>query len=101
MAFPVQFPTGTNTLDETQRLRKLTPSRYFSACLFSVDNCFALDSNYIFFAQFVTEMHFAMSSMSRQLRKGRPMTRDGHKIPARMLQDKCEVEKLVQKRDDT
>ena len=101
MAFPVQFPTGMNTLDVTQRLRKLTPSRYFNARLFSADNRFALDSNYIFFAQFITEMYLANSSMSIQLRKGKPMTRDGRKITAKMLQDKREVEKLVRNKDAT
>ncbi|XP_076838347.1 uncharacterized protein LOC143483367 [Brachyhypopomus gauderio] len=101
MAFPVQFPTGLNTLDEMQRFRKVTPSRYFNARLLSVDNRFAIDSNYIFFAQFVTEMHLATSSMSIQLRKGKPITRDGRKITVKMLQDKHEVDRLIRNKDAT
>lgn len=48
MAFPVQFPTGENTLDEQHRPKKLLSSRYFNARLFFADNRFAKDTNYIF-----------------------------------------------------
>ena len=98
MAFPVQFPTGENTLDE-KRCIKVTPSGYFKIRLFSVDDRFARDTNYLFFAQFVTEIHLATSSITIQLRKGKPLTRDGRKINSRMLQDKREVEKLVRNKD--
>ena len=57
------------------------------------------DTNYLFFAQFVTEIHLATSSMSIQLRKGKPLTRDGRKITSGMLQNKREVEKLVRNKD--
>ncbi|KAL6485916.1 hypothetical protein MHYP_G00053080 [Metynnis hypsauchen] len=95
MAFPVQFNTGKNTLDELDRPKKISPSRYFNARLFSADNRFAMDTIYIFFAQFVTEMHLAMSSMSIQLRKGKVFTKDGRKINTSLLKDQREVEKLV------
>ncbi|KAL7824606.1 hypothetical protein SRHO_G00345070 [Serrasalmus rhombeus] len=95
MAFPVQFPTGENTFDEPHRRTALSPSRYFNARLFSADNRFARDTNYIFFAQFVTEMHLATSSMSIQLRKAKSMTRDGCRINSALLQDKQELDKLV------
>ncbi|KAL6470515.1 hypothetical protein MHYP_G00216340 [Metynnis hypsauchen] len=93
MAFPGQFPTGENTFDEPHRHTALSPSRYFNARLFSADNRFARDTNYIFFAQFVTEMHLATSSMSIQLRKAKSMTRDGRKINSALLQDKQDFEK--------
>ncbi|XP_013855948.1 uncharacterized protein LOC106511752, partial [Austrofundulus limnaeus] len=76
MAFPVQFPTGQNTLDEQRRI-KVTPSTYFKSRLFNVDDRFARDTNYLFFAQFVTEIHLAKSSMTVQLRKGKTQTKDG------------------------
>ncbi|CAI5670370.1 unnamed protein product [Oreochromis niloticus] len=94
MAFPVQFPTGQNTLDE-RRLIKVSPSGYFKSRLFCIDDRFAKDTNYLFFAQFVTEIHLATSSMTIQLRKAKPLTRDGRKITSGMLQDKHEVEKLT------
>ncbi|XP_076738385.1 uncharacterized protein LOC143416753 [Maylandia zebra] len=75
MAFPVQFPTGQNTLDE-RRLIKVSPSGYFKSRLFCIDDRFAKDTNYLFFAQFVTEIHLATSSMTVQLRKAKPLTRD-------------------------
>ncbi|XP_029963577.1 uncharacterized protein LOC115400066 [Salarias fasciatus] len=98
MAFPVQFPTGQNTLDESRRV-KLSPSSYFKSRLFSIDDRFARDSNYLFFAQFVIEVHLATNSMTIQLRKGKAMTRDGRKITSGMLQDRREVEKLVRNRE--
>ncbi|XP_074542437.1 uncharacterized protein LOC141802702 isoform X2 [Halichoeres trimaculatus] len=100
MAFPVQFPTGKNTLDEDRRI-KLTPCSYFKSRLFCADDRFARDSNYLFFGQFVTEIHLATSSMRIQLRKGKPFTRDGRRINNAMLQDKKEVERLVCNRDAT
>ncbi|KAF1381252.1 hypothetical protein PFLUV_G00151700 [Perca fluviatilis] len=98
MAFPVQFPTGKNTLDEN-RFRRLTPCSYFKTRLCCVDDRFAKDTNFLFFAQFVTEMYQATSSMTIQLRKGRPFTRDGRRINNAMLQDKQELERLVRNRD--
>ncbi|KAL0172953.1 hypothetical protein M9458_033264, partial [Cirrhinus mrigala] len=54
MAFPVQFCTGQNTIDEPREVA-LSPSMYFNARLFCVDSRFAKDQSYLFFAQFVTE----------------------------------------------
>ncbi len=101
MSFPVQFPDGKNTFDEPDRAKHVSPSRYFNTRLFSIDNRCARDTNYIFFAQFVTEMHMATSSMSIQLRKAKPMTRDGRRINSSLLQDKQELEKLVHNKEAT
>ncbi|XP_035989961.1 uncharacterized protein LOC118561833 isoform X1 [Fundulus heteroclitus] len=100
MAYPVQFPTGRNTLDEARRV-KLSPSMYFNVRLFSVDTRFAADQSYLFFAQFVTETHMANNSMSIQTRKGKPTTKDGRNISSKMLQDKEEVETLIQNKEAT
>ncbi|XP_026010111.1 uncharacterized protein LOC113013437 isoform X1 [Astatotilapia calliptera] len=100
MAFPVQFPTGQNTLDEARQV-KLSPSMYFNTRLFSADTRFATDQSYLFFAQFVTETHMASNSMSIQLRKGKAITKDERKISNRMLQNKDEVEKLINNKDAT
>ena len=56
------------------RPKRISPSRYFNARVFSADDCPAMDTNYIFFAQFVTEMHLAMLSLSFHLRKGKTYT---------------------------
>ncbi|KAJ8358092.1 hypothetical protein AAFF_G00035120 [Aldrovandia affinis] len=100
MAFPVQFPTGRNTLDEVRQV-KLSPSRYFNTRLFCVDTRFAKDQSYLFFAQFVTETHIATCSMSIQARKGKKNAGDGRRISNKMLQDKVELEKLIQNKEAT
>ncbi|KAE8296877.1 hypothetical protein D5F01_LYC05647 [Larimichthys crocea] len=43
----------------------------------------------------------ATNSMSIQMRKGKPITRDGRKISSKMLQDTQEVEKLITNKDAT
>ncbi|KAJ8378742.1 hypothetical protein AAFF_G00236620 [Aldrovandia affinis] len=100
MAFPVQFPTGRNTLDEVRQV-KLSPSRYFNTRLFCVDTRFAKDQSYLFFAQFVTETHMATCSMSIQTRKGKKNAGDGRRISNKMLQDKVQLEKLIQNKEAT
>ncbi|KAJ8406876.1 hypothetical protein AAFF_G00291520 [Aldrovandia affinis] len=98
IAFPVQFPTGRNTLDEVRQV-KLSPTRYFNTRLFCVDTRFAKDQSYLFFAQFVTETHMATCSMSIQTRKGKKNAGDGRRISNKMLQDKVELEKLIQNKE--
>ncbi len=44
MAFPVQFPTGQNKIDEARQI-SLSPSMYFKARLFHVDTRFARDQS--------------------------------------------------------
>ena len=100
MAFPVQFPTGQNTLDEARRV-KLSPSMYFNTRLFCVDTRFARDQSYLFFSQFVTETHMARNSMSIQTRKGKKYTKDGRTISNKMLQDQEELEQLIQNKEAT
>ncbi|XP_059203438.1 uncharacterized protein LOC131982826 isoform X1 [Centropristis striata] len=100
MAFPVQFPTGENTLDERRRIL-LSPSAYFNTRLLCVDIRFARDQSYLFFSQFVTETHMARNSMSIQTRKGKKFTKDGRKISNKMLQDKDELEQLIQTKEAT
>ncbi|XP_032445815.1 uncharacterized protein LOC116736996 [Xiphophorus hellerii] len=99
-AYPIHFPTGINTLDEARRVA-LSPSMYFNVRLFSIDTRFAKDHSYLFFAQFVTETHIANNSMSIQRRKGKPSTKDGKNISSKMLQDKEELEKLIQNKEAT
>ncbi|KAJ8379108.1 hypothetical protein AAFF_G00231130 [Aldrovandia affinis] len=78
-----------------------SPIRYFNTRLFCVDTRFAKDQSYLFFAQFVTETHMATCSMSIQTRKGKKNAGDGRRISNKMLQDKVEVEKLIQNKEAT
>ena len=69
LAFPVQFPSGENTL-HADREKKFTPSKYFNAHPFCADNRFAKDPQFIFFAQYATELSQVTSSISIKLRQG-------------------------------
>ncbi|XP_072023189.1 uncharacterized protein [Amphiura filiformis] len=96
--FPVEFPDGSNTYNES-REQKLSPSRYFNARLFSADNRFARNPEYIFFALYCTEVHQIHSNVSIATRIGCTKTSDGKKITASMLRDHEQVKQLI-KRDE-
>lgn len=85
-AFPVLFPNTQNTIDEP-RQRKLGKSTYFNARLMSADLRFARNTQYIFYAQYATELERTMSGVSISMRKGTRSFR-GKKITAEMLNDK-------------
>ena len=55
LAFQVQFQTGKNTFN-SDRSVKLSRSKYFNARLVNTDGRFARDPQYIFFAQYTTEL---------------------------------------------
>ena len=95
--FPVEFPDASNTFME-KRDPKVSPLAYFKARLFSADNRFARNPEYIFFAQYVTEVHKINSGISIAMRIGNTSTSDGREITASMLTDHDEVRKLI-KRD--
>ena len=84
MAFPTLLLDGHFGLFE-QREIKLTPSKYFNARLFSTDNRFATNKEYLFFAQYVTELNYISSNISLALRKGKESTDDGKHLTASMI----------------
>ncbi|XP_072042907.1 uncharacterized protein [Amphiura filiformis] len=95
--FPVEFPDGANTYNE-KRKAKLSPSRYFNTRIFSAENRFARNPEYIFFALYATEVHQIKSNISIALRIGSTKTIGGQEITASMLRDHEEVKNLI-KRD--
>ena len=95
-SFPVEFPDGLNTYKE-QRKQKLSPSRYFNARLFSADNRFARNPEYIFFALYATEVHQIHSNVSVAIRIGSTKTSDGKEITASMLRDHEQVKRIIQR----
>ncbi|XP_035682532.1 uncharacterized protein LOC118419944 isoform X1 [Branchiostoma floridae] len=94
MSFPVQFPTGKFSFNVDRDVR-ITPSKYFKARLMGADTRFASDTNYIFFAQYVTELRFIQSNISISMRKGSPMTSGGCKISASMLSNKEDLQAIL------
>lgn len=84
MSFPHLLPDGDFGFSMERRI-KLTPSKYFNAKILSADTRFATDVQFIFFAQYVTEITDIRSKISIALRKGKNTTTDGRKINAGML----------------
>ena len=54
LAFPVLFPKGCFGYTDERKI-KLSPVKYFNACLLHYSGRFAMNSEYLFFAQFVLE----------------------------------------------
>ena len=94
--FPAEFPTAANTFNEI-RENKLKPARYFNARLFSADNRFARNPEYIFFALYATEVQQIYDNISIAVRRGNTKTTDGQEITASMLTDYNEMQKLIQR----
>ena len=69
LAFPYHFPDGCNTYS-TCRPKKMTLKQYLNARLLNGDdNRFASDPEYIFWAQYATELQQVFSSVSIASRK--------------------------------
>ena len=94
--FPVAFPDGSNTYQE-KRKQKLSLSRYFNSRLFSADNRFARNPEYIFFALYTKEVEQFHSSVSIAIRTGSTKTASGNEITASMLRDHEQVKQLIRR----
>ena len=71
--FPVLFPRGCNTYHDS-RPHRLTLSRYFNNRILHADGRFAHNVEYIFFAQYMSELEQVLSNVSIALRKGQNCT---------------------------
>ncbi|XP_056093733.1 uncharacterized protein LOC130072579 [Rhinichthys klamathensis goyatoka] len=67
--FPVLFPTGGPTFHD-ERERKITLSRYLNARILNADGRFARSTDFIFYAQYMSELDQIVSNVSIALRKG-------------------------------
>ncbi|XP_029934951.1 uncharacterized protein LOC115378676 [Myripristis murdjan] len=79
--FPVLFPAGDKTFHDG-RSHHLTLSRYFNNRIMHADGRFARNVEYIFFAQYMSELDRVVSSVSIALRKGK-----GGQRPQRITED--------------
>ena len=75
LAFPVLFLKGRFGY-KTERKNKLTPVKYFNARLLHYSGRFAMNPEYLFFAQFIIEQKKVSDSITIALKKlhGRPIT---------------------------
>ena len=92
--FPYLFPEGINGFDQ-KRNTKLGLGRYFNARLFSKDNRFACDPQYIFFSQYLTELNNINSSISIAMRKGTAKPGEIKKVTAGMITDRSQRDKIL------
>ncbi|XP_076120789.1 uncharacterized protein LOC143101377 [Alosa pseudoharengus] len=67
--FPVLFPSGGPTFHD-ERESKITLSRYLNTRLLNADGRFGRNTDYIFYAQYISEVQQVISSVSVALRKG-------------------------------
>ncbi|XP_029901985.1 uncharacterized protein LOC115355355 [Myripristis murdjan] len=79
--FPVLFPAGDKTFHDG-RSHHLTLSRYLNNRIMHADGRFARNVEYIFFAQYMSELDRVVSSVSIALRKGK-----GGQRPQRITED--------------
>lgn len=70
LAFPRAFPTGKFGLQHLNRPTNIYPKRYFNQRLLNKDTRFASNIEYIFFAQYYTEVKQIRDNISIALRKG-------------------------------
>ena len=61
----------------------------------NVDNRFAKSTQYIFYAQYLSEIKQVISSVSIALRKGSDKTINGQKITARTLNDNDKLKHML------
>ncbi|XP_072768833.1 uncharacterized protein [Nerophis lumbriciformis] len=92
--FPVLFPTSTNTF-HTRRTHRLTLSRYFNNRIMHADGRFAHNVEYIFFSQYMSELHQVISSISVAMRKGKG-GQHSQRISPGMLKDDESLKRLLQ-----
>ncbi|XP_058472555.1 uncharacterized protein LOC131445864 [Solea solea] len=76
--FPVLFPQGHSVFHDN-REHRLTLSRYFNNRILHADGRFAQNVEYIFFAQYMSELEQVVSNVSIALRKGK-----GSHVPKRV-----------------
>ncbi len=67
--FPVLYPTGSPTFHYRREVR-ITLSRYLNARILNADGRFARSTDFIFYAQYLSELDQVVSNVSITLRKG-------------------------------
>lgn len=92
--FPVLFPLGCNTYHES-RDNRLTLSWYFNNRILHADGRFAQNVEYIFFAQYMSEIEQVVTNVSIALRKGKGGCMS-QKVGDDVLKDEESLKKLLE-----
>ena len=91
--FPVLFPSGGPTFHDNRESR-ITLSRYLNTRIMNADGRFARNTDYIFYAQYMSEVQQVVSSVSVALRKGGGNTSLKEASP-QMLLDSDSIGKIL------
>ncbi|XP_046348179.2 uncharacterized protein LOC124128768 [Haliotis rufescens] len=83
-SFPVLFPSGSSTFHD-DREERITLARYLHTRLMNADCRFAQNTDYIFYAQYLSEVEQVMSNVSIAMRKGSQC--HGRKVTTENLTD--------------
>lgn len=67
--FPVLFPKGAPTFHD-ERPERITLHKYFNQRILNADGRFAQNTDYLFYAQYMSELNQILSNVSIALRKG-------------------------------
>ena len=95
LAFPDLFPYGTGGFSKTFRKTKLTMRKYFQQRLLNVDGRFANNIEYLFCAQYATEINQIQGDTNIALSMKRGRTMDGEAVTAGMLRNPELINRLV------
>ncbi|XP_057716041.1 uncharacterized protein LOC130931338 [Corythoichthys intestinalis] len=92
--FPVLFPRGMNTFHEC-RHQRLTLARYFNNRILHADGRFARNVEYIFYAQYMSELQQVISNVSIALRKGKGRS-DFQRVDVNIVNDDAFFQNLLE-----
>ncbi|XP_033967886.2 uncharacterized protein [Pseudochaenichthys georgianus] len=96
-SFPILFPQGGPTFHDF-RNHRVTLASYFKSRIMHADGRFAHNVDYIFYAQYMTEVQMVSSSISIALRKGHFGTSPGT-ITGAMLNNTDTLKNILQTND--
>ena len=82
LAFPDLFPYGGGGYHSANRKVKLPIKKYFQQCLINVDGRFAQNIEYLFCAQYITDIKQIESEATLAIMLSQGRTLGGHKITA-------------------
>ena len=95
LAFPDLFPYGYGRYHSRDVRCRLPIRKYFQQRLLNVDGRFAKNLEYIFCAQYISNIQQIQSDANLALRLSRGRTLNGQRITAGLLQDPVALQQLV------
>ena len=95
LAFPDLFPYGSGGYYSKERQCRLPIRKYFQQHLLNVDGHFAKNIEYIFCAQYISDIQQIQSDANLAIRLSRGHTLNGQNITAGLLRDTESLQQLI------